>query len=84
MKKQTAGKIASDLLLKTPDALSPIDIQRSTEQEYLRNLEWAVKHELKETDCLEACKENCLKRSVTQKDFYVSVLLKKEKKLESI
>lgn len=85
MAKQTMGKIASDLLLKTPDSNDPIEIQRATENEYLHNLEWCVQHELKKVDCSsieghDVCKD----RTSMTGDFYVSALLKKEKLLQNV
>lgn len=82
--KKTVGEISTDLLLKTSAPLSPIEIQRATENEFLANLQWAVNHELKETDCTEVCKAACLTRSASTKDFYVSVLTKSEKKLANV
>lgn len=82
---QTVGKIASDLLLKTPDSNDPIEIQRATEQEYLDNLMWCVQHALKKVDCSSI--ENhgeCKNRSALEGDFYVAALLKKEKLLQNV
>ena len=83
--KQTVGKIASDLLLKTPDSNDPIEIQRATEAEYLQNLEWCVKHALKKIDCSSiAGHDDCKKRVAFDGDFYVAALLKKEKLLQNV
>lgn len=82
---QTVGKIARDLLLKSPDSRDPIEIQRATENEYLANLEWCVNHALKKVDC-SAIKghDGCSIREALIGDFFVSVLLKKEKVLENV
>lgn len=85
MKKQTVGKIASELLQKTPETFNSIEIQRATEQEYLDNLIWCVNHARKKVDCStieghDVCKD----RTAFEKDFYISVLLKKEKLLENV
>lgn len=82
---QTVGKIASDLLLKTPDSNDPIEIQRATEEEYLHNLQWCVKHALKKVDCNSiAGHDECKKRTAFEGDFYVAALLKKEKLLQNV
>ncbi len=85
MSKDTVGKIASDLLQKTPDSNDPIEIQRVTEKEYLDNLIWAVEHAQKKLDCSsidghDACKD----RVPLDGDFYVVALLKKEKTLANV
>jgi len=85
MSKQTVGKIASDLMLKTPDSSDPIEIQRATEREYLDNLEWCVKHALKQVDCSSiAGHDECKNRTALEGDFYVAALLKKEKLLQNV
>ena len=82
--KKTVGQTSTELLSKTPDTLSPIDIQKAAELEIIRNLEWAVKHELKSVPCTDICRENCLSRKASDGDFYVSILTKKERKLENV
>jgi hypothetical protein len=83
--KQTVGKIASDLMLKTPYSNDPIEIQRATEREYLENLEWCVKHALKQVDCSSiAGHDECKNRAALEGDFYVAALLKKEKLLQNV
>lgn len=84
-KKKTVGSIASQLSQKAPDSLDPIEIQRATEQEYLDNLIWCVKHAQKKLDCSsieghDACKN----RPAMDGDFYIAALLKKEKLLENV
>lgn len=88
--RATVGKIASDLLVKeqnhaTKEAANAIDIQRATEQEYLDNLVWAVKHALKQVDC-SAIKghEICASRPALTGDFYIVCLLKRERLLENV
>jgi len=82
---QTVGKIASDLMLKTPDSNDPIEIQRATEQEYLDNLMWCVQHALKKVDCSSiASHDECKNRTALEGDFYVAALLKKEKLLQNV
>ena len=85
MNKQTVGKIASDLMLKTPESSDPIEIQRATEREYLENLEWCVKHALKKVDCSSITNhDECKKRVAIDGDFYIAALLKKEKLLQNV
>jgi hypothetical protein len=84
-KKKTLGAIASELQTKTPDTLDPIEIQRATQQEYLDNLIWCVKHAQKKLDCSnidghDACKN----RPAMDGDFFIAALLKKEKLLENV
>lgn len=38
MTRQTAGKLASDLMLKSPDSTDPIEIQRKMQEEYMKEL----------------------------------------------
>jgi hypothetical protein len=85
MSKETMGKIASDLMQKTPDSLDPIEIQRATEKEYLDNLIWAVEHAQKKVDCshIEG-HDYCKQREPFEGDFYIAALLKKEKLLQNV
>jgi len=82
---KTVGKIARDLLIKTPDTLDPREIQRATEQEYLDNLIWSVKHAQKKVDCsdIEGHHE-CVNRNPLDGSFYIAALIKKEKLLENV
>ena len=67
-KKKTVGAIASELQLKTPDTRDPIEIQREVHKDYIDNLKIAVDRGL-----------------LTMKhDFYVTVIVKKEKLLEKV
>jgi len=68
MKKKTVGAIASELQQKATEAISPIDIQREAQKDYIENLHITV---------------NRGKLSITG-DFFVVVLLKKEKLLENV
>jgi len=69
-KRETVGKIASELAQKTPDSIDPIEIAKTIapEQEYIDNL----------IECVETHKKDY------QGDFFVVVLLKKEKVLENV
>ena len=42
MEKKTVGAIVSELSQKQPETLDPIEIQRATEQDYIKNLTEAV------------------------------------------
>lgn len=85
MQNNTVGAIASDLLSKHNQSLNPQEIQRAQEEEYLRNLEWAVKHATKQTECSTIKgHEGCVSREAMKGSFFVAVLLKKEKLLENV
>lgn len=68
MKKKTVGAIATDLLQKAPESRDPIEIQREVQKDYIKNLEEAVKSNIKNTD----------------DDFFVSVITKREKLMENV
>ena len=82
---KTTGAIASELLSKHDQNLNPQEVQRAQEEEYLRNLEWAVRHAQKRVDC-SSIKDHdqCKDRLALEGSFFVSVLLKKEKLLENV
>lgn len=83
--KETVGKIASDLKTRGSGLADPREIQQATEQEYLDNLVWSVKHALKQVDCssIEGHDE-CKKRDALVGDFFVQALIKKEKLLDNV
>lgn len=85
MTKKTVGTISSELLKSTPQTLDPIEIQRATEKEYLDNLIWSVKHAQKKVECshLEG-HDMCKDRIAFDGDFFIAVLLKKEKLLQNV
>jgi hypothetical protein len=68
MKKKTVGAIASELLQKAPESRDPVEIQREVHKEYIDNLKIAVDRGLK----------------TMKHDFYVTVIVKKEKLLENV
>lgn len=87
--KDTVGKQARDLLLKKPDPIDPIEIQREIHKDYIANLEWCVKHMQKKVDCSHLVgkdrgHEHCATRESWTGDFFVAVLLKKERILENV
>lgn len=87
--KQTVGKIATDLLQKTPDTFDPIEIQREVQKDYIDHLKWSVNHMQKKVDCTHLLGNNrghefCNNRSAHLGDFYVVVITKKEKLLENV
>lgn len=68
MKRETVGKISSELLQKEPDTRDPIELQREMDKEY----EEAV------LECVERCKKEYIS------DFYVVVLTKKERLMQNV
>jgi hypothetical protein len=86
-KKQTAGQIATELYNKNKfgEIENAIDVQRATEQDYLKDLFWAINHNFKTVECTEKCKSYCSTREpIKDKDFYVVVLTKKEPALANL
>ena len=69
MERDTVGKIATDLMQKTPDTLDPIELQREMQRDYEKHF-----HE---------CVQNGIKTLNTNK-FYVVVEQKKEKLLPNV
>ena len=69
MKKKTVGAVASELMQKTPDTLDPIEIQREAQKDYLDYLHITVDRAVK---------------TWPNTDFFVVVLLKKEKLLQNV
>ena len=66
--KKTVGAIASEFQQKTPETRDPVEIQREVHKDYIDNLKIAVDRGLKTMD----------------HDFYVTVIVKKEKLLENV
>src|SRR5258708_21356759 len=66
--RETVGKIASDLMQKTPESLDPIEIERSMQEKYIDNLISSV----------EAGKKKYIG------SFFVAVLLKNERLFPNI
>lgn len=67
-KKKTVGAVALELQSKEAPTRDPIELQREMQKEYIDNL-------------LECVTKN---KSIYDKDFYVSVLTKKETLLENV
>lgn len=89
MQKKTVGAQAIDLLQKTPESRDPIELQREMQKDYIDHLEWSVRHMQKKVDCSHLIgngrgHEECAKRPPHEGDFYVVILLKKEKLLENV
>jgi hypothetical protein len=83
--RPTLGTISTELLKSAPASLSPIDIQRETEKEYLDNLVWAVEHARKKVDCSKIPEhESCKTRHAIEGDFYITAILKREKLLTNV
>jgi hypothetical protein len=68
MSKKTVGAHSLELMQKTPESRSPIEIQREMQQDYLKEL----------VNCVEASK------STYQGDFYVVVITKNEKLMPNV
>lgn len=85
MTHKTTGAIASELLQKQDQNLNPQEVQRAQEQEYLANLEWAVRHAQKKVDCYSIeGHDQCKNRPALEGSFFITVILKKEKLLENV
>lgn len=67
-KRETMGKISNDLIVKTPDTRSPIELEREMHKEYEDNVYLCVERSKKEFNG----------------DFYVVVLTKKERLLQNV
>jgi len=66
--KETVGKVATDLIVKAPDTLSPIEQMQENLSEYEANI-W---------ECVERCKKDF------KDDFYIVVITKNEKLLPNV
>ena len=66
--RETVGKIASDLLLKTPETSDVIELERSMQEDYIKNL-------------IDTCNNGIKKYS---KDFFVVVITKNEKLMPNV
>lgn len=82
-KRQNLGAIVSELSQKKSDSLDPIEIQRATEQEYLNELIWCVRHAQKQVPCdpEKKCTAQCAQREGLVGNFFVEALTKKERLL---
>ena len=84
-RKKTVGQISSDLLIKVPESLDPIEIQRATEKEYLDNLIWTVEHAQKRVDCSSfKGHDECVNRASMDGSFFIAAVIKKEKILSNV
>ncbi len=68
MKKETVGKVASDLMMKTPETTSPVEQMRESLTDYDKNV-W---------ECIERSKKDF------PNDFYVVVITKNERLLPNV
>lgn len=85
MNKKTVGQISQELLQKNHGQAKAQDISYAQQQEYLDNLVWCVKHAMKEVDCSAIDGHDmCKDRNKFDGDFFIEVLLKKERKLENV
>lgn len=84
-KKETVGKISQDAFSKQSGFVSPLEIWKEAEKDYLDNLIWCVNHAIGKVDCStmenhDTCKDN----PSFDSDFFVVVLIKKEKLLQNV
>lgn len=89
MNRDTVGKIAGELLQKSPESRDPIEIQREIQKDYIAHLEWSVRHMQKKVDCAHLAGNNrghetCALRPGHLGDFFVVVLTKKERLMENV
>jgi hypothetical protein len=68
MKRDTVGKISSELLQKQPETTDPIALEREMQEDYLKNL----------VECVEKHSK------IFIKDFYVVVITKNEKLMPNV
>lgn len=83
--QKTVGQISQELKESSSGSVSPIDIARAQEKEYLDNLVWSAQHAMKKVDCSKIeGHDQCASREAIEGDFFIEVLLKKEKHLENV
>lgn len=68
MKRDTVGKISSELLQKQPDSTDAIELERSMQEDYIKNL----------IECIDAHKNKF------EGDFYVVVITKNERLMPNV
>ncbi len=92
-RKETVGKVASELQRKIPDTNDPIEIQRAAQKDYIDNLIWTIQHMQKKVDCSDLVKKDapgtahhqeCSTREPWMGDHYVVVTCKKEPLIENV
>jgi hypothetical protein len=69
-KRETVGKIATDLLTKQPETQDPIELERAMHRDYERNI----------TECIERGRKDFF----DAKQFYIVVDTKKERLLNNV
>lgn len=78
--KKTIGQQIKELQDKRESSIEDIPEATYAQQaDYIKNLEYCVRHALKETPCTDTCKTFCKERPKFDGDFYVVNLLKAEK-----
>jgi hypothetical protein len=87
--REKIGKIATDILSKSQDKNTIIDVQREATKDYLTQIDWAIKHAKKQVDCSHLLgggrgHEACAAREALVGDMYVVVLTKKEALLQNV
>ena len=85
MRRQTVGAQSLKAKENAPLKIDPREIAKAQEEEYLRNLVWAVEHAKKQVDCssIEG-HDYCKQRTALVGDFFIAALLKKEKLLDNV
>lgn len=68
MKRETVGKISSDLIVKPPDTRSPVELEREMQKEYMKHL----------LECID------MHKKIFDKDFYIVVITKKERLMQNV
>jgi len=68
IKRETVGKISSDLLTKQTENISPIELEHEIHQDYEKNIE----------ECFERCRKDF------PEDFYIVVITKKEPLMQNV
>ncbi len=84
MKRETVGKISTDLLEKEKDIYDPREIQEAVHKNYINDLEWSVLHAQKKASCKEECPKKCSDRISLDGDIFIEVITKKERLMKNV
>lgn len=83
--KLTVGQAALNAHMSDKTSVNPREITLAQGPEVLANLEWCVKHALKEVDCTGMKgHENCHNDSKLDGDFFVTIYTKREHNLNNV
>lgn len=84
-KRETVGKISSELLTQAPETRDPIELQREMQKNYIDNLVLAVGHAQKKFNCTTLHEgESCDYAQPREGDFYIVVISKKEPLMQNV